>query len=114
MARRPNPVEEKLPLQPGEAETIATVHGNGHSKSPSLEETEQMMLQAAEEWAREAGLQPPLDVMKPHRVEYPRQGHGWQVTITEREARRRMGTAVFGSDGQRKMWTMDTAGGSCC
>jgi len=58
-------------------------------------------------WAGECGLHPPFGVNGPERVEYPRAGHGYVVTIQEEEGKRRLGTARFNARGEPTYWSLD-------
>src|SRR6266852_2725735 len=59
------------------------------------------------EWAKECGLKPPFAVDGPERVNYPRQGHGYVVTIREDTGKRRQGSARFTSEGAPSYWSLD-------
>lgn len=59
------------------------------------------------EWASECGLKPPFMVNGPDRVNYPRYGHGYVLTIKEETGRERLGSARFNSDGARTYWSLD-------
>jgi len=59
------------------------------------------------EWARECGLKPPFTVNGPERVGYPKEGHGFIVTINEETGKRRLGSARFNSKGDPTYWSLD-------
>jgi hypothetical protein len=67
---------------------------------------------SALDWSEECGLKGDIDAEGPEREDYPRQGHGWVVTLCERTGQRRLATARFTSDGSRAMWTVDAKQGS--
>lgn len=58
-------------------------------------------------WARENGLQGEIDVQGPERVNYPVRGHGYVVTLRERDGKQRLATARFDHAGTPSFWTMD-------
>lgn len=58
-------------------------------------------------WAHENGLQGDLDAQGPERVNYPVRGHGYVVTLRERNGKQRLATARFDSEGKPSFWTMD-------
>lgn len=87
-------VQEPPPLPPPAPEFLATLKED------------------AIRWASECGLRPPFQVSGPDRVLYPEKGHGYIVTMNEigrpkPEARCRIGTARYTSEGRRGMWTID-------
>lgn len=59
------------------------------------------------EWAKECGLKSPFTVGGPERVNYPRYGHGYVVTIREDTGKQRQGSARFTSDGAQSYWCLD-------
>jgi hypothetical protein len=59
------------------------------------------------EWAKECGLKPPFTVDGPERVNYPRYGHGYVMTIREDMGKRRLGSARFTSNGAPSYWSLD-------
>lgn len=67
-----------------------------------------VFLQRAAEWAVECGLRKEFTLTGPERIDYPKHGHGYAVTVQEREGLQRMATARFTAGGQRNMWTMDS------
>lgn len=67
-----------------------------------------VFLQKAAEWAVECGLKKEFTLTGPERIDYPKHGHGYAVTVQEREGLRRMATARFTAAGQRNLWTMDS------
>ena len=75
---------------------------------PEKEATPAMLLTQAAEWAVECGLKKEFVLTGPERVEYQKHGHGYAVTVQEREGLRRMATARFTAGGQRNMWSMDS------
>lgn len=72
--------------------------------SPSMD----ALLKAAITWAQECGLNGPFNVTGPERVDYPRHGHGYAVTVKEQTGKGRMGTARFTAEGKTSYWSMDT------
>jgi hypothetical protein len=93
------------------AAASAPANGNG-SPRPLLAETDlTAVLAAALDWSAECGLKGDIDAQGPERENYPREGHGWVVTLRERTGERRLATARFTSDGRRSMWTVDGKGG---
>ena len=62
---------------------------------------------AAIEWAKECGLKPPFTVNGPERVNYPREGHGYVVSIREDTGKQRLATARFTSAGAPSYWSLD-------
>ena len=58
-------------------------------------------------WAKECGLKPPFIVSGPERVDYPKKGHGYVVTIKEETGRQRLGSARFNSNGAPTYWSLD-------
>jgi hypothetical protein len=61
----------------------------------------------ATQWAQECGLRPPFTVGGPERVNYPKQGHGYVVTLRENEGKERLGSARFSSSGAPTYWSVD-------
>lgn len=58
-------------------------------------------------WAIENGLQGEIDAQGPERVNYPVRGHGYVVTLRERNGKQRLATARFDQAGNPSFWTMD-------
>lgn len=73
-----------------------------------LEPPPAVFLQRAAEWAVECGLKKEFTLTGPERIDYPKHGHGYSVTVQEREGFQRMATARFTAAGQRNLWTMDS------
>ena len=67
-----------------------------------------VFLERAAEWAIECGLKKEFTLTGPERIDYPKHGHGYAVTVQEREGLQRMATARFTAGGQRNLWTMDS------
>lgn len=59
-------------------------------------------------WAKENGLKDPLMVGLLERVDFPRFGHGYMVTVIELSGARRGATARFNSKGETSYWSIDT------
>jgi len=58
-------------------------------------------------WAQECGLKPPFTVNGPERVAFPKEGHGYVVTIKEETGKQRLGSARFNSNGAPSYWSLD-------
>jgi hypothetical protein len=58
-------------------------------------------------WAKECGLKPPFIVNGPERMNYPKMGHGYVVTIKEETGKERLGSARFNSNGAPTYWSLD-------
>lgn len=88
------------------ATVLTTVPENGRSN-----ETPAFMAEIRTkgvEWAEECGLRPPFSVSGPDRIDYPRHGHGYVVTVQEKTGKCRLGSARFTSEGVRSYWSLDT------
>lgn len=92
----PAPVPLVVPIAPGEKEP-------GAEPEPPMS----LIRTRAVACAIECGLDKDLDVGEPQRVDYPQHGHGYMVTVQERGAKRRMGTARFDAQGRLAYWTLD-------
>ena len=58
-------------------------------------------------WAEECGLRPPFMLTGPDRVDYPRYGYGYSMTVKEETGKGRLGTARFNQFGERSYWSID-------
>lgn len=58
-------------------------------------------------WAIECGFTGTLFVNGPERVDYPREGYGYCVTIKEQDGKQRLGSARYTSSGVRSYWSID-------
>lgn len=58
-------------------------------------------------WAEECGFKQPFNVQGPDRVNYPRYGYGYQMTVKETMGKGRLGSARFTSSGVRSYWSID-------
>jgi hypothetical protein len=67
----------------------------------------ELIRERALSWARENGLKGELDAQGPERVNYPVWGHGYVVTLRERDGQQRLATARFDHEGNPSFWTMD-------
>lgn len=61
-------------------------------------------------YADENGLRGKIRVSDVKRVDYPRHGYGYQVTVQEENGKGRMASVHFTSELQPAMWTLDTKG----
>ena len=104
-ADAPPPAAPPVP-QAAPAAALAPPSDNGHSK-----ETPEFLsgiLNNAGAWAEECGLKKPFDLSGPDRVNYPRHGHGYVVTVKEQSGKQRAASARYTSEGVRGYWSVDT------
>ena len=104
------PGEKQAPLPPSPAPASLAGPSPPPARNPAAVESKEFMEKIradAIRWARECGLSPPFTVSGPERVDYPREGHGYVVTLEEREGRERLGSARFNSTGATTYWSLD-------
>lgn len=100
MTRKKKKSETVVPL------TVDITPGAGEPVGPD-EPKPGVIRDRALAWARENGLQGEIDAQEPERVNYPVRGHGYVVTLRERDGKQRLATARFDYAGEPSFWTMD-------
>lgn len=100
MARKKKKSEDFVPL------AIDITPGAGEAAAPGEPPLEVIRARALS-WAQENGLQGEVDAQGPERVNYPIHGHGYVVTLRERNGKQRLATARFDAAGNPSFWSMD-------
>lgn len=90
-------------LPTGEIKATVTPMFREPEKPVSLE----WLREEGKKWAEECGLRPPFMVTGPDRVDYPRYGYGYAMTVKEETGKGRLGTARFDQFGERSYWSID-------
>ncbi len=102
------PEQPQAPPPPAQAPpaALAPPLRNDQAKIESPEFLEKVRVDAIQ-WAKQCGLKPPFTVNGPERVAFPREGHGYVVTLREETGKQRLGSARFNSKGASTHWSLD-------